>query len=140
MLAEMAYGNRNAMYVAAQAQTQAEKYRKCVSDFQNSTVGKVVSYGSLLSFLDNFKATFRSWAEVAAVKLPYWKVVEWGAQSAAGPSAVSPVITTVTPIVTGVGTAGVALATFTDLTVRSGCAAAAQSPPWPQPALWTGGS
>jgi hypothetical protein len=101
-----------------------QTYQHCVSDFKNSTLGKVVSFGSLLSFIDDFKGTAKNWAVVMTTKGAYLKVMELGGQSAAGPANITP-LKTVFKIAGRLGTAGVAAATFAHAASRWGCYEAA---------------
>jgi RHS repeat-associated protein len=113
----------------AKKQTPQQKYQSCMSDFKNSTLGKVVSFGSLVSFLDDFKATAESWMEVALVKGGYVKIMELGGQYAAGPAEVTPVTTVAAPALVYTGAAAVSAATLVDLSMRSTCTSLAYGVP-----------
>jgi len=116
-----------------------QAYKQCMSDFKATTVGKVVKFGSLLSFYDDPWGTAKSWAGVILVKGTILGAAELGGQSAAN----SAEITTLTsvraaetsPVVKGArslkyaGAVGIGVATLADLNARSTCTAVAHG--WP---------
>jgi hypothetical protein len=97
-------------------------YQQCMSPFQNSTVGKVVQFGSLLSFVDNAVATAKLWGEAITVKFLLVQAFDMGPKSAGGTG--TPV-GIVKPVIGKLATAGMALASTTDAMVRVVCASGA---------------
>jgi len=106
-----------------------QAYKQCVADFKATTAGKVVEFGSLLSFHDDFRGTAKAWLEVFVAKGGYFKVMELGGQYAAGPAVTTTVTTVVRPVVAYTAAAAIGAATMADLNVRSTCSAVAHG--WP---------
>lgn len=98
-------------------------YQQCMADFKNSAPGKVVQFGSLLSFKDDFVGTSEEWLLALGVKGSVLKAFFGGANSAAG--GISPVTTFTKGLVEEAGIAAVSMATAADAAVRSGCNAEA---------------
>jgi hypothetical protein len=91
-----------------------------MADFNNSTFGKVVKFGSLLSFLDELPATAKQWTEVIALKGGYLGVVKYAANSLHDAPEVSPVSTGI-DVLGNAGLVGIGAATFADASARSNC-------------------
>jgi RHS repeat-associated protein len=102
-------------------QTPQKQYDQCMAGFDNSTVGKAVQFGSLLSFATNFWNTATNWAETIIGKGSYVKIAEVAGQSLQPAGEVTPVTTVAKPIVGDLALAGVAIATVTDAEARSAC-------------------
>ncbi len=100
-------------------------YQQCVSSFQGSAAGKVVKFGSLVSFMDDAWGTAKLWGEAITVKFSLLQAFEMGAKSAGGGS--TP-LTLVKPAVGTAATAGMAVATVADVLARETCAAGASTP------------
>jgi RHS repeat-associated protein len=105
-------------------QTPQQKYQDCMSGFKSSTLGKVIEFGSLLSFVDDFKGTAENWLEAITIKGIILGAFFKGANTAAGGTSI--VTTAVKPVLADLGMAAVAGATVADAAVRSGCRQAAQ--------------
>jgi RHS repeat-associated protein len=98
-----------------------QNVQECNSSWTGSTAGKFVGFGSLLSFVDDFGRTLKSWAEVIGTKGAYWKIMEIAGQSVTPAGETTYVKTVAKPIVGKVGTVGLVLATSADLSARAGC-------------------
>ena len=96
--------------------------QKCMSGYQKSTAGKVIRFGSFLSFTDNFRATLSLWSEAIGTKYAYFKVMEVVGQSLHNPGEVTPITTVVKPTVGKVATTATLMATTADLMARGTCA------------------
>ncbi len=99
---------------------------ECTSSFRNSATGKVIQFGSLLSFADNFWGTATTWGETIATKGAYFKVMELAGQSVTPAGEVTYITTAVNPAVGAAGTLGIGLATVMDYAARTNCQALAQ--------------
>ncbi len=62
-------------------QQREQAVQECNSSFRNTTLGKVVQFGSFLSFADNFWGTAKNWGETIATKGAYFKIMELAGQS-----------------------------------------------------------
>jgi RHS repeat-associated protein len=107
------------------SQAPQQKYDSCMASFNNSTAGKVVQFGSVLSFASNFWDTAKNWGEAIFVKGSYFKVAEMAGQSLQPAGEITPVTTVAKPLVADLATGGIALATLTDAGARSVCTQAA---------------
>jgi hypothetical protein len=105
-----------------QSQTSKRSYQQCMSNFQSSTVGKVIQFGSLLSFFDNAWGAAKEWGTAFLVKGGYLKIAETAGQSLQSAGEITPVTTVVKPLVGDVATVGVILATGADAQQRLVCA------------------
>lgn len=105
-----------------QSPPSKQTYQQCVSSFQNTTVGKVVKFGSVLSFASSFWNTAKAWGEAIVVKGSYFKIAELAGQSLQSGGEVTAVTTVAKPLVGLAATSGVLLATGIDIEVRLVCA------------------
>ena len=96
-----------------------QNVQACTAAYENSSVGKVIAFGSVLGFANNFWRTAKNWAEVITVKGATFEVFYAGANSAAG--GVSPVTATLRPVVGKLGTIGIVTASSADVAARAGC-------------------
>jgi RHS repeat-associated protein len=101
--------------------TSNQSYRQCMASFQNSTLGKVVQFGSLLSFFDNPLGTVKEWTAAFAIKGGYLKIAETAGQSLQSAGEVTPITSAVKPLVGDAAALGVGAATTADAAARLGC-------------------
>ena len=94
----------------------------CMSSFQNSTAGKVVQFGSLLSFFDNAWSTTKEWTAAFVIKGGYVKIAETAGQSLQSAGEITPVTTVAKPLVGTAATIAVGFATGLDANQRARCA------------------
>jgi RHS repeat-associated protein len=101
--------------------TVEQNVKACESGIKNSTAGKVVAFGSFLSFVDNTWDTAKNWTEAILTKGAYFKIMQVAGQSATPAGETTYVTTVVKPAVGKAATMGTILATVTDLALRAGC-------------------
>src|SRR5579859_2951621 len=101
------------------AEQQWQQMQACVDNFHNTKAGKVIQFGSLYSFADDFVNAGENWTEALIVKGVILATFFKGANSAAG--GVSPVTATLKPLVGRSGTVGILAATAADGLARGSC-------------------
>ncbi len=99
----------------------ASDVSQCLSGYQSSTLGKVISFGSVLSFAGNFVGTAKEWIGTLAIKGGYFKIAEVAGQSVTAAGETTGVTTVAKPLIGQAGTLGVFGATTADLAMRAGC-------------------
>jgi hypothetical protein len=106
-------------------QTPQQVYQQCISGFQNSAVGKVVAFGSMLSFVDNAWSAAKEWGATFLIKGSSVKVAELAGQSVTAAGETTYVRTVAEPILGTGGLLGIGAATVADFSARSMCTTAA---------------